>query len=216
MMPYHIVCVHRRTERREKRREAKAEVAARLDRAIEGELLKRLQSGTYGDIYNFPLKQYEKVLDQQEVEEEEEQEEEAAGEEFVEGDEEEDEDEEVSCWLQHCQGFQLEACCNVTVYSRQRDNFPALQYTAPQEEEEEVEYLDEDQVDFGEEDEDLEDYAEGEEGEDEDEDGEGSSGAGDDDEGEEASEEPSSSGAEGGGPRGRLSADRRGEPQIHP
>ena len=89
-MPYHIVCVHRRTERREKRREAKAEVAARLDRAIEGELLKRLQSGTYGDIYNFPLKQYEKVLDQQEVEEEEEQEEEAAGEEFVEGDEEED------------------------------------------------------------------------------------------------------------------------------
>lgn len=86
-----MVTMPRRTEKREKRREAKAEVAARLDKAIESELLKRLQAGTYGDIYNFPTKQYEKVLSREEVEDEEQ---EAAVEEFVEGDEDEEEEEE--------------------------------------------------------------------------------------------------------------------------
>jgi protein MAK16 len=53
-----------------------------------------LQSGTYGDIYNFPLKQYEKVLDQQEMSEEEEEGLEGGeGMEFVEGDEDEEEEE---------------------------------------------------------------------------------------------------------------------------
>ena len=55
----------RRQEKVERKREAKAETAAQLEKSIETELLKRLQSGTYGDIYNFPLKQYEKVLDSQ-------------------------------------------------------------------------------------------------------------------------------------------------------
>src|SRR5262245_59133416 len=50
-----------RTEKRERRREAKAERAAKLDKSVEAELLKRLQSGTYGDIYNFPVKEYEQV-----------------------------------------------------------------------------------------------------------------------------------------------------------
>jgi hypothetical protein len=53
----------------------------------EKELLQRLQSGTYGDIYNFPVKEYEKVLAMEEME--------AADEEE---DEEEEEEEEVSAY----------------------------------------------------------------------------------------------------------------------
>ncbi len=104
-----LTCTHslqHRVEKRERRREAKAEVAARLDKAIESELLKRLQAGTYGDIYNFPTKQYQRVLDAQEVEGEGEElaaqealEEEV--EEFVEGDEDEEEefDDEVGGYV---------------------------------------------------------------------------------------------------------------------
>lgn len=56
-----------RTEKRDARREAKALTAAKLETSIEQELLNRLKQGTYGDIYNFDQKVYERVLEAAEV-----------------------------------------------------------------------------------------------------------------------------------------------------
>lgn len=63
-----LVGVAKKVERRERNRERKAEVAARLEKVIEKELLQRLQKGTYEDIYNFPMQNYEKALDDEQLE----------------------------------------------------------------------------------------------------------------------------------------------------
>eukprot|EP00892_Ulva_mutabilis_P004457 jgi/Ulvmu1/2383/UM130_0016.1 len=80
-----IITEPSRLKKMERRKEAKAEKAANVTAAIEDELMTRLKSGTYGDIYNFPMAQYNRVLDSSSVPDE--QERNAAGKAAAGGDE---------------------------------------------------------------------------------------------------------------------------------
>ncbi|KAL6325836.1 hypothetical protein AAG906_026665 [Vitis piasezkii] len=81
-----------KTRRREARREEKAEKAAVLDKNC----WKRLKRGVYGDIYNYPVKEYNKVLDMEGLQAASEDEEEEEPEiEYVEGYEELEEEDDI-------------------------------------------------------------------------------------------------------------------------
>ncbi|XP_056175327.1 uncharacterized protein LOC115676725 isoform X1 [Syzygium oleosum] len=87
-----IMTTPRKEKKREARTEEKAEKAAVLEKRIEKELLERLRKGVYGDIYNYPVKEYKKILEMDSMQAADEDEEEEPEIEYVEGYDELDEE----------------------------------------------------------------------------------------------------------------------------
>eukprot|EP00924_Labyrinthula_sp_SR-Ha-C_P015103 snap_masked-scaffold_9-processed-gene-8.42-mRNA-1 protein AED:0.05 eAED:0.05 QI:0/-1/0/1/-1/1/1/0/288 len=85
-----LVPIKKKIERQERTRERKALAAARIEKNIEVELLKRLKSGKYGDLYD--LKDFELESEDESVEEEKEK---LVEYEFEEGESEEEEEYEI-------------------------------------------------------------------------------------------------------------------------
>jgi protein MAK16 len=56
-----LVPIKKKAERRDRVREAKALVAANIEQKIEEELMERLKTGVYKDIYNYNPKVFNKL-----------------------------------------------------------------------------------------------------------------------------------------------------------
>jgi len=64
-----LVRIWKPFERQQEIREQKAEIAAKITNVVKAELLERLHEGVYEGIYNFPLQQYNEIMEEKGVSE---------------------------------------------------------------------------------------------------------------------------------------------------
>ena len=57
-----VVSMKKKAEKRDRVREAKALIAANIEHKIEEELMERLKTGVYKDIYNYNPKVFNKLV----------------------------------------------------------------------------------------------------------------------------------------------------------
>ena len=69
-----LVPIKKKAEKRDRIREAKALIAANIEQKIEQELMERLKTGVYKDIYNYNPKVFNKLVGREQEEENEEDE----------------------------------------------------------------------------------------------------------------------------------------------